>query len=83
MEIRGDRDTPATAAGGSHPRHCLCSHCPPPRGSVAGDWLADRWNGLRARLRRPPALGEPGGGVPLPAWVVDALAEPDLRDAGR
>jgi hypothetical protein len=49
---------------------------------VAGDWLADRWAGLRGRLRRPPPR-HAGQGLPLPAWVIDALAEPDLRDAGR
>jgi hypothetical protein len=82
VEIRRCRRTPATAGGRSHPRHCLCPLCPPQRGSVAGDWLADRWAGLRGRLRRPPPR-HAGHGLPLPAWVIDALAEPDLRDAGR
>jgi hypothetical protein len=82
VEIRRGRRTPATAAGRSHPRHCLCPLCPPQRGSVAGDWLADRWSGLCGRLRRRPPR-DPDHGVPLPAWVIDALAEPDLRDAGR
>src|SRR5580704_3519412 len=50
VEIRRCRRTPATAGGRSHPRHCLCPLCPPQRGSVAGDWLADRWAGLRGRL---------------------------------
>ncbi|HEY2702660.1 MAG TPA: hypothetical protein VGL20_03120 [Candidatus Dormibacteraeota bacterium] len=80
MEIGGDRRAPATVAARPHARHCLCRGCPRSRGSVAGDWLADRWSGLRARLRRRSALRDPGGGVPLPAWVIDALAEPDPRD---
>jgi hypothetical protein len=50
---------------------------------VAGDWLADRWSGLRGRLRRRRPLRDPDQGLPLPAWVIDALAEPDLHDAGR
>jgi hypothetical protein len=83
VEIRRGRRASATAGGRSHPRHCLCPLCPPQRGSVAGDWLADRWSGLRGRLRRRRPLRDPDQGLPLPAWVIDALAEPDLHDAGR
>ncbi|HVS43669.1 MAG TPA: hypothetical protein VMU20_15565 [Candidatus Dormibacteraeota bacterium] len=56
----------------THRRHCRCG-CPQPRGSVAGDLLRAVWRPLRGwRADREPAPG-----LPVPAWVVEALSEPD------
>jgi hypothetical protein len=77
VEIQEGRLTGATAGNVAHLLHCRCERCPQPVGSVVGDWVAARWRGLRVRLRGRP---EP---LPVPAWVIEALAELDLRDAER
>ena len=69
-----------------HPPHCACG-CSPGGGSVVGDWIAGLGRALSAGFCRV-VLGredrrEAAGGIPRPAWVVDLLAEPDPRDAGR
>jgi hypothetical protein len=83
VEIQRDRLDGATWVDRPHPLHCRCDGCPVPLGSVAGDWLAARWRWLRGLLRRRPELRDADGGLVVPAWVIEAFAEPDLRDAER